>query len=257
MPAQPDNQGLPSVSRVKGKRWLFLLIVIAIICLAAGVAFYFFSGRPFSFSLKNYKLKSFLNNLKTQTSALEYPSGVWKDRLEESYSKVLTDSDSAKQFEALNTSFEILSKMYLLNPDKKNREALESLKSYLMKNYQENYGEEKFNILCLDDGCNFPAPPDEITELTSSIEKLASIDEGIKKNALQAIKNASVYKEPSEKWSFYDSAFQLLKSEYKKDNSNGELGSILEKLAAYIKSNFQEDYEHIIKLNGENDRYKL
>ncbi len=257
MPAQPDKQSLPQVSRVKGKRWLFLLVVITIVCLAAVAAFYFFSGRPFSFSLNNYKLKSFLNNLKTQTSALEFPSDVWRDRLEENYSKVLTDDDPTKQFESLNTSFEILSKMYLLNPDKKNREALESLKSYLKSNYQENYGEEKFNILCLDDGCDLTAAPAEIADLGTRIEKLDSLDGLVKKKTLQSLKNATAYSEESEQWPQYDAAFQLLKSEYKKDNTNKVLKGVLEKLAKFIQDNFSEDYENILRIEGEDNHYKF
>ncbi len=237
------------------KRFLPIAIIIfVIILLTVGTTLF---KNNLQLPSGNNQLKVFVEGFKIGTASLNYPSAKWQDALSTSYSKALAQKDKARQFDTLSGSFNILSRMYSLNPAQDTRESLQNLKNYLKTNYKEFYKEKQFLISCIDDGCNLPMQSKEIEDIKKRITKLNSIDEKIKKLALQSFDRASSYKTEPEKWPQYDAAFQLLKSEYEKDKKNNGLRNILKDLLDYIKHNFKSDYSTIEKIEGKNNHYLL
>lgn len=256
MPATlPGNASpSPAQSPVKSRKLFLLLAAFIIIVLAAGFAAFIF--KPTFFNFLNRSSASYVKGLKTQTSNLKFPSTVWRDRLDENYSKVLNESDRQKQYEAFLNSFEIISGVYTTDPKQATRDVLGGLKGFIKGHYNEFYQEERFTIACLDEGCPKANFPKEIGEILTMIDKVDSLDNSTKEKALLSLRKASLGRENSEAWSHYDAAFQLLNSEYKKSKDE-KLKEALKKFVEFIKESYPKDYQIVVRAEGDKNHYKL
>lgn len=255
MPVIQESSALNSLPPKPVGRRFFLLIILGIllIALAAGLLFFV---KPKQLQENNAQLETFVESFKNETSDLAFPSEKWEDELLSVYSKVLSEKDESRQFETLSQSYTMISKVYFIKPEEKTRKSLEKLKNYLRENYQTQYKEENFAISCIDDGCDLPELPKEIEDFSVRVEKL-EIDPLIKQKTLESFETARTYEENSERWPLYDSAFQLLKSEYEKDKTGSNLKDLMQDLLDYIEANFPEEIKNVERREGKDNHYIL
>ena len=253
MDALPRAKNISLLASNRLRRWLFVFLVLVVFLLIF-INFFLLKLKPVGSNDKGQNLAAFLEEFKTETATLDFPSEIWRERLFKTYTQASSEDDESRQLDVLKESFDILRRVYIIHPTKAFREKLEKFNNYLKSNYEELYEEKNFQLVCLDDSCPESNLPDEVKGLKTQIEGLDSIKQKVKQQALQSIRQAALSEENGEAWSHYDASFQLLHSAYK-EKPDRKLKEILEKFVGFIKKNYEKEYGFILKVEGGKNHY--